>query len=442
MDKTQMTLDEVPLNRFHNMLTLRAGAGFFVDGYVLSILGVAMLPVTDSLQLNTFWQGMIAASALIGIFFGGFLGGSLSGKIGRKKVFLLSPILFIIASFSQYWVESAVILFLLRFLTGVAVGIDYPVSTSLMVEFLPRKNQGPRLAALGIIWFAGAAFAYILGETLMRSGDTEAWRTVLLSGGVLGFILLLLRLGTPESPRWLFDQKRKDEALKIVQSIFGKHFTLASIASEDAPPALKLKDMLFSGYLKRMIFVVIFWTSAIVPVFAVYAFAPKVLAALNIGGDMGAISSVIITVFFVVGCILATAVINLLGRRNLLLVSLGFSTLALLGLGYFSDGAGYWIVTFFSLYAIFIGGAQVLTLVYPNEIFPTSVRSFAVGMGTSVSRIGAALGTYLVPISLDVLGAEQTMYAGAVITFVGLVFSVMYAPETKSMSLQDAGSLG
>ncbi|MFP3590250.1 MFS transporter, partial [Paraburkholderia sp. SIMBA_055] len=74
------------------------------------------------------------------------------------------------------------------------------------------------------------------------------------------------------------------------------------------------------------------------------------------------------------------------------------------GLGASDDDGGTWILAFFAIYALFIGGAQVLTLVYPNEIFPTEIRAFAVGAGTSISRIGAAVGTYLVPISLASLG--------------------------------------
>lgn len=84
----------------------------------------------------------------------------------------------------------------------------------------------------------------------------------------------------------------------------------------------------------------------------------------------------------------------------------------------------------------------LLVLVYPNEIFPTEIRTFAVGIGTSVSRIGAAVGTYLVPLSLDLLGIAQTMYIAAFVSFVGLFMSWALAPETRSLNLQQAASLG
>ena len=146
MTNPNVSIEDVPINNFHQLLTLRSGGGSFVDGYVLSIIGVAMVQMSAGLSLNSFWQGMIAASALIGIFFGGFFGGWLTDRFGRKRVFFVGPTLFILASVAQFWVESALVLFLLRFAIGIAVGIEYPVATSLLVEFLPRKNRGPRLA--------------------------------------------------------------------------------------------------------------------------------------------------------------------------------------------------------------------------------------------------------------------------------------------------------
>lgn len=95
------SIEDVPLNRFHQLLTIRSGGGSFVDGYVLSIIGVCMVQMTAALGLSSFWQGMIAASALIGIFFGGFLGGWLTDRLGRKKIFFVGPLLFITSRFAD-----------------------------------------------------------------------------------------------------------------------------------------------------------------------------------------------------------------------------------------------------------------------------------------------------------------------------------------------------
>ncbi|WAB90764.1 MFS transporter [Pseudomonas citronellolis] len=435
------SIEDVPLNGFHQLLTIRSGGGSFVDGYVLSIIGVSMVQMTAALGLSSLWQGMIAAAALIGIFFGGFIGGWLTDHFGRKRIFFVGPVLFILSSLAQYWVESALALFLLRLLIGIGVGIEYPVATSLLVEFLPKKHRGPRLATLTILWFAGAALAYMVGNALLRHGGDDAWRLVLASASVIGAALFLVRLGTPESPRWLLGKGRAAEAEQVIKSVYGPRFSLRNLPEQPRQKKLSVWNLLHSGYGKRMLFVSMFWTCSVIPVFAVYAFAPKVLLALNLQGNWASFGSEAITLLFVVGCIIATRLINVIGRRSMLIYSFLWSGLALLGLGAFHASSEAVILALFGAYALFIGGAQVLQLVYPNELFPTEIRACAVGVGTSLSRVGAAVGTYLVPLSLDSLGIAQTMYAAAIVTLVGLLFAWALAPETRSLNLQQAASL-
>ncbi|WP_110968728.1 MFS transporter [Pseudomonas huaxiensis] len=435
------SVEDVPLNRFHQLLTVRSGGGSFVDGYVLSIIGVAMVQMSAGLSLTAFWQGMIAASALIGIFFGGFFGGWLTDHFGRKRIFFVGPILFMLGSLVQFWVESGPELFALRFVIGVAVGIEYPVATALLVEFLPKKYRGPRLATLTILWFAGAAFAYILGHFILAAGGENGWRLVLASPVIIGAILFAVRMGTPESPRWLLSKHRPQEAEAIIKQVYGNGFSLKNLPEQPQEKKTSLLSLLSSGYGKRMLFVAMFWSCSVIPVFAVYSFAPKVLEALNLKGDWASFGSVAITLLFVVGCIIATRLINSMGRRSMLIHSFLWSGLALLGLGASHDSSPMAVLVLFGAYALFIGGAQVLQLVYPNELFPTEIRAKAVGIGTSLSRVGAAVGTWLVPMSLQTLGIAQTMYAAAIVTLIGLLFAWALAPETRSLTLQQAASL-
>lgn len=436
-----ISLEDVPLSRFHQLQTIRSGGGSYVDGYVLSIIGITMTQISPALGLNNFWEGIIAASALIGIFFGGFIGGWLTDKLGRKLIYFVGPTLFIVCSVAQYWVESGLSLFSLRFLIGMGVGIEYPVATAFLVEFLPKKYRGPRLATLTILWFAGAATSYLVGEAILHTAGENGWRLALASTAVIGAILFILRLGTPESPRWLLSKGRPEEADAVIKKVYGPEFGIRNLPEQGNSLNLSFRDLLRSGYGKRMMFVSLFWTCSVIPVFAVYAFAPKVLQALHLNGDWASYGSVTITMLFVIGCIIATRLVNSMGRRRLLINSFLWSGLALLGLGLFSNHSELLVVAMFGAYALFIGGAQVLQLVYPNEIFPTEIRACAVGVGTSMSRVGAAVGTWLVPISLDSLGISSTMYIAAGVTFVGLLVSWWLAPETKAMDLDQASSL-
>lgn len=438
---SSFSIEDAPLNPLHKRLTFLVGGGWLIDGYVLSIIGVVMVQLSAALQLNSFWEGMIAASSLIGIFFGGFIGGWLSGLLGRQKLFYVGPALFAICSLVQFWAESAWLVFLCRFIIGIGVGFEYTVSGSLLAEFIPKKYRGPRLAMLTILWFAGAAMAYTLGNILLTAVGPETWRWVLLSPAFFSILLILLRLGTPESPRWLINKGRYQEADTIIKNAYGSDYSYHNVHSHTPDQKLGLKALLSSGYAKRVFFVSMFWACSVIPVFAVYAFAPKVLEALNLHGDWAAYGSVAITFLFVVGCIIATRLVNSMGRRKMIIQSFLWSGLALLGLGYFSDSSPMLILVLFGLYAIFIGGAQVLQFVYPNELFPTEIRAIGVGMGASFSRIGAAIGTWLVPVSLDTIGIGNTMFAAAAVTLLGLIISLAMAPETASLSLEESTSL-
>lgn len=441
MTTNQVSIDDVPMNRFHQLLSVRVGGGWLLDGYILSIIGVALMQAATQLQLSNFWQGMIAASALLGMFVGGFLGGWLTGLLGRKPLFFIGPILFILCSVAQLWVDSGWVLFLCRLVAGITVGFEYAAGGSLLTEFLPTKERGPRLAMLTIMWFVGAMLAYIFGNMILKLDIAEAWRWVFASPAVIGLILLLIRIGTPESPRWLISKGRNAEAETIIKQVYGSSFSLKNVPAPEEVKNASFFEIMASGYGKRVFFCSMFWTCAVIPVFAVYSFAPRVLDALNLKGSWAEYGSVAITLMFVVGCVIATKLINVMGRRKLIIHSFLWSGLALLGLGAFSDASQILVLVLFCAYAVLIGGAQVLELVYPNELFPTEMRAIGVGMATSFSRIGAAIGTWLVPMSLDSIGIGNTMFVAAGVTVLGLIVSIMLAPETKGLSLEQATSL-
>ncbi|WP_025731748.1 MFS transporter [Carnimonas nigrificans] len=441
MTEQQHSIEDVPLNGFHRLLMVRTGGAWLLDGYVLSIIGVVLIPLANELKLSDFWQGMIAASTLFGMFFGGFLGGWLPSYIGRQKLYFLGPLVFVLCSLGSLWAESGMALFILRFVIGIGIGVEYPVAGGLLAEFLPKKNRGPFLAALTILFFAGAALAYLVGLTTLQYAGESSWRLILASPLVIGVFLLIVRLGTPESPRWLVSKGRFNEAENVIRKVYGNGFSLKNLPEQQSESCASLVSLLRSGYGPRLIFITIFWTCAVIPVFAVYAFAPKVMQALHLTGDWEALGSIVITMLFVVGCVLGTSLVNVLGRRPLVIHSFLWSGIALLGLGAMSDSGEISVLILFGIYAIAIGGAQILELVYPNEIFPTELRTLAVGFGSSMSRIGAAVGTWLVPISLQTIGIDNTMYAAAAVTLVGLLASWLLAPETRAMTLHEAASL-
>jgi MFS transporter, putative metabolite transport protein len=435
-------LDDAPLTAFHKKLALLASGGPFLDGYVLSVIGVALVQLTDQWRLTVAQQGFIGASSLIGILFGAFAGGWLTDRFGRQVLFTVDLVAIIACSIAQFFVGEFIWLVVLRLLIGMAVGADYPIATSLLAEFAPRKYRGPLLGAFVAMWFVGAAAAYVVGQLLLVTGP-DAWRWMLLSAAFPAVVIVLARFGTPESPRWLLGKGRVEEANAALQTVFGEYVTVADLPddADEVKENLNVRALLRSGYGKRMAFITVFWTCSVIPLFAVYAFAPAILAGLKLEGDMAHVGSALITVLFMVGCIAAVFLVNRMGRRPLLIHSFLWSGLALLGLGLFPSAPAAVIIGLFAVYAVLIGGAQIMQWVYPNELFPTEIRGSAVGLASSLSRIGAAIGTFLVPLSLSGLGIGTTMLIAAGVTFVGLIFSIMWAPETRGLSLTESAAV-
>ncbi|MDF7675070.1 MFS transporter [Acetobacteraceae bacterium ESL0709] len=437
-----VSIEDVPLNSFHQRLTISCALGWLLVGYVVSIIGVASIQLKQALHLSESWSGIIGGSALIGMFMGGFIGGTLTDRFGRQKLYFVFPTVVIICSLLMFVVQNGATLLILRIITGLTVGIEYTAAGSLLTEFLPKAYRGSRVSMLSILWFGGAALAYVVGYLILGTHSPQAWRFILASPAIIGAITLLFRVGAPESARWLISKNRPAEAEQTIKSVFGEEFSLRNLETgASSGKSLSLGEAIKKGYGKRIFFVMAFWASAVIPVFAVYAFVPELLESLKLTGSMTVYGSVGVTATFVVGCWGATKLIDYIGRRTMLLHSLFWSGIALLALGIFPTAPAWIILIFFCFYAVMTGGAQVLEFVYPNELFPTEIRASAVGIGSSTSSFSSAIGTWLVPIALNTIGIGNTMLVAAGITFAGFAISYMLAPETRSMSLEQASSL-
>jgi putative MFS transporter len=382
--------------------------------------------------LNAGWQGLVGAASLIGMFVGGLVFGYLTDLIGRRLMYSIDLLVLIVASAAQFWVHDRWTLLALRFVLGLAVGADYPIASALLSEFAPKRQRGMLLAAMIGAWWLGYTVSFIAGYALDKSGWT--WRWMLASSALPAAIVSLLRFGTPESPRWLMSKGRGAEAHALIQRHIGPGYALHE--SEPTPTAY---GSLFRGrYLGRTVFVCVFWTCQVIPTFAIYTFAPALLRAF--GSPDPAFGAAILSLFFMAGVIPAILLIDRIGRRPVLIVPFAVTGVTLLLLGVLPPNATPLVEACFILFAIFNAGSSVLQWVYPSELFPTEVRATALGFCTAVSRIGAAVGTFLFPIGLQRLGITQLMIIVSAICGIGWIVSARFAPETRGLSLQAASA--
>lgn len=435
--RPRKTIDDVEMTPFLRKVTVFSSGGAFLDGYVLSLIGVALTQIVPAFGLTPQWSAAIGASVLIGIFVGTIAGGYLTDRIGRRKMFIFDILGIAFFSIASVFCTTALPLVIVRFFIGVFVGADYPIATSLIAEFTPKKHRSISMGAVSAAWYLGATVAAFVGYALYDVAGGWKW---MLGSAVIPCVLLLIgRHDIPESPLWLAKRDRAGEAREIIRRVFGEDVELEDEAPADKP---RLSLVFSGGYGRRIVFLGILTLCQVVPMYAIYTFGPEIMTAFGLGaGHESILGEAAVSLFFLVGSIPAMFWLNSLGRRKLLIGSLAFMTLGLLVLGLFPSAPVQVIIPAFGLYAFFSGGPGILQWLYPNELFPTEVRASAVGISIGISRIGTTVGTYMTPIFLADFGVGATMLVAAGLVALGLVLSIFMAPETRGASLSETSAL-
>jgi putative MFS transporter len=391
---------------FHAGLLLYAGAGIFCDGYILSSIGLALITLGPHFALSAGMSGLLGAITLLGVLLGALVFGEMADRYGRRILMIADLAVFVVACVAQIFVTNVWELIALRFVLGVAIGADYPISAALIAEFMPRKSRGAALAGLEAIWFVGACAAYVAGSAMLSLGS-ESWKWILASPAIVAAIGLLIRTVAPESPRWL-----------AATAVRMKRLGLREIFAKEVRSSL--------GFVSWM------WLLQVVPLFAIYTFAPTVLGALHLGSADSLGGSIAITVAFAAGSLLSMPLIERWGRRPLCIAGFAVATAAFAAIGI---GNVPLTVAAFLVYAIVMGAASGLEIVYPAELFPTYIRGTATGFAAAVSRIGAFLGTFALPVVLARYGIMWIVAASVALSAAGLWLAIARAPETKGLDL-------
>lgn len=433
---TPISMEEAPFKRFHGYITACTIGGPIVDGYILGIVAIALSQMTTDLSLSAMWQGLIGAGALVGLFIGGIAIGWVADIVGRRMMYTIDLAVFVVASIAHVWVDEPWIILALRIILGIAVGADYPIATTLLAEFIPRRQRGSLMATLTSGWWAGYMLAFTVGYFISGMGE-GSWRWALASSAIPAVIILALRLGMPESPVWLANKGRTEEARAIVRKHIGPQYTLPALGADR--PRSDYRRIFMSGYGRRTFFVSAFWFAQVLPTFAIFTFQPEILSGFGVENE--SLGTMLVSLFFLVGVLPAIWLVQSWGRRPVLLVGFVVPAIALGLLGLVPNAPVWVLFTLFVVFAIFNAGASVVQWIYPNEVFPTDIRATAVGFGTAMSRVGAAAGTFLLPLSLTGLGTGPTMLIASAVCVAGLLVSWPLAPETRGKSLTETSAV-
>lgn len=422
-------------DRLLRRMTLASAFGQGLDGFDLGIISVIVTTMSHDLHIGPGMMGLIGASSLIGILFGSPVAGALTDRFGRKRMFLLNMISFVAIGVAQAFVTNGVTLLVLRLILGVAIGAEYAIGGPLLAEFAPTRGRGRRLSFLEACWYVGFLVSVLVGYGLTALG--VHWRWVLATSAVPALIALVLRSGIPESPRWLISKGRDAEARKVIDDHLGgeRFFHFQGLEGEEVRDG-GFANLFKGRNLSRTIFVCVFWACLVAPYFAIFTFAPVVLDAMNMHNETAA--TIGENAIAAIGALVGVLAIERIGRRRMLIVPLWVQAGALALIGFWHDAPAVVGLLCLAVFAFLNAFACDLCAVYPSEVFPTEVRSSGMGIASSASRLGAAAGTWLLPMGIQHLGIGPCLVIGAAVCVVGAVVSQVMAPETTGHSLSEA----
>jgi MFS family permease len=218
-------LDRLPWARFHWMVVIGLGTVWILDGLEVTIVGSIAARLTSQesglalgeSQVLTAGSVYVAGACLGALFFG-----QLTDRFGRKRLFLLTLLVYLVATVATAFAESALYFYACRFVTGAGIGGEYAAINSAIDELIPARVRGRvDLIINGSYWLgaaAGAVAAIFLLDTSLFAADL-GWRLAFGLGAVFALAILLVRRHVPESPRWLFIHGREEEAERIVEQI-------------------------------------------------------------------------------------------------------------------------------------------------------------------------------------------------------------------------------
>lgn len=448
------SLDTLPLSRFHVKMLLLSAAGVFLDGYDLFIISVALLFIKP-LWLNSslgsantiaIYTGLLASSALIGMFIGALTLGHFTDKYGRKGMYVIDLIFFIVFATLSALSQNIFELILFRILLGVGIGADYPISSTYVAEFAPAKYRGRLVSLTFTFWGIGSLTAAAVGLSMVSLGP-EAWRWMLFSGVVPAVIVVLLRTRMPESPRWLISKGENKKANQIINNIEIKSGVSKSTEKKDfkTPDTDKVRAsiLLSPFYIRRTIFSWLPWFFMDIGVYGIGIFLPTLLQGLGFKTPFNAIKgTALLDIFGIVGFLIAIYLIDRVGRLKLQIFGFLGMALSLLFLAAVFPTSVYVLFILFALFQVSENaGPNTTTWVIATELFPTRLRATGQGSSAAFSRMGAITGVFLLPIILALFGVVPMLLFVSTAAILGLLLTVFLGEETKNLSLEDASML-
>jgi MFS family permease len=455
-------MDRLPWARWHWMVLVGLGTVWILDGLEVTIVGALGSRLTDpngGLHLSDSGVGLAASIYIVGAVVGSLGLGYATDRLGRKKLFLVTLLIYLVATVLTAVSFNPVWFFVMRFFAGFGIGGEYAAINSAVDELIPARLRGTvDLAVNGSYWLgamAGAALTIPLLNTSLFSANL-GWRLAFALGALLGVGILLVRRKVPESPRWLFTHGRADEADRLVSDIERTVTEQTGEQLDDVHDSIRVRQRgkigfgvvartLLRDYPRRSVLGLGLFVGQAFLYNAVYFTEALVLSTFFHVSDASAgIYLIPLAAGSLLGPLVLGRLFDTVGRRPMIAISyLGSAALLVVTGILFGSGSLSattltiaWTVVFFLASAG--SSAAYLTV---SEVFPLEIRALCIALFYAVGTgLGGIIGPLLFGslVGTGHLGAVAVgYYIGAAVMAVGGVLELMIGVEAEGKSLED-----
>jgi MFS family permease len=424
---------------------LVSGVGFFTDAYDLFVISTVATLAAVQWHLSTFQTSWVTGSAILGAFFGALIFGRIADVVGRKWVYLGVAVIMMIGAVASALAPGFIWLVAARFILGLGIGGDYPVSAVLMSEYSNRANRGRLVGMVFSMQALGLIVGPLVGLVLLSSGISHemTWRLMLGLGAVPAAGVIYLRSKMPESPRFKAQvQGKVDQASEDIAA-FSEGVVEVSASTSQVTERLRISQFLRN----RRMLVLLAGTAGSWFLFD-YAYYGNTLSLPAILKEVDSTASLemkllwtlgIFVVFAVPGYLLAVMTMDRIGHRRLQFI--GFAVMAaafltLAGFAHLTTMVPPFLAIFGLSYFFVQFGPNMTTFVLPSEVFPVSMRTTGHGTAAGVGKLGAFVGVFLVPQLQTHFGLRGMLTIAGIAAVLGFALTSVL-PEPARRTLED-----
>lgn len=445
-------------------ITTIAALGGLLFGFDMAVISGAIPLVKEQFALSSVAEGWFVSSALAGCIIGVACSGELSDRFGRKKILILSGVLFMTSAIGCTLAPDFTMLVVFRIIGGIGVGVASNVAPLYISEIAPANIRGALVTCYQLAITFGILLAYLSNAWLLNLSETlttgsflsyavagESWRGMFGMETLPALFFTAGLLFVPESPRWLYEHKAKDQAKGVLEKLLTPSAAaeeLRSMAQNmEADQSKGTYRELFRPGLRTALFIGI-----MLPLFsqfsginAIIYYGPRILNEAGFDIDSALTSQIYLGIANMLFTFVAIWYVDRKGRRPLYIYGTIGATISLFftGLCFCLDAAGSVFlllsaVAFLGCFAFSIGP---LKFVVASEIFPNRIRGRALAISIMTMWVADMIVGQITPTLLETAGTAGTFWIFAGFCLLGLWVVYQYVPETKDKTLEEIQQL-